>query len=156
MEEITILDVKPQIVLGMRKRGAYQEIPIMIRTIYEFAVNKNIEIAGGPLFLWHEKTVEEAKNADRDKNADIEIAWPISKKAEVAGEIKCYKLPGGKMARLIHKGPYEDCGPAYERLFAWLETNKKRLAGPIREVYLNDPSMVSSEEILTEIYAPID
>ncbi|MDD3248518.1 MAG: GyrI-like domain-containing protein [Methanosarcina sp.] len=28
--------------------------------------------------------------------------------------------------------------------------------GPVREVYLNDPREVPPEEILTEIYAPLD
>jgi effector-binding domain-containing protein len=28
--------------------------------------------------------------------------------------------------------------------------------GPIREIYLNDPREVSPEELLTEIYAPIE
>ncbi|WP_305791978.1 GyrI-like domain-containing protein [Methanococcoides sp. AM1] len=30
------------------------------------------------------------------------------------------------------------------------------ITGPTREVYLNDPAEVSPEEILTEIYAPVD
>jgi len=31
----------------------------------------------------------------------------------------------------------------------------KTIIGPIREVYLNDPTTVKKEEILNEIYAPI-
>jgi len=30
------------------------------------------------------------------------------------------------------------------------------MAGPIREIYLNDPFEVPKEELLTEIYAPIE
>ncbi len=59
------------------------------------------------------------------------------------------------MAKIIHKGPYEKCGPTYDKLFACLQQNGKTINGPIREVYLNDPHEVPPEEILTEIYAPI-
>ena len=60
------------------------------------------------------------------------------------------------MARIVHKGPYEECGPTYEKLFAWIKENNKKIVGPTREVYLNDPKDVSPEEILTEILAPIE
>ena len=30
------------------------------------------------------------------------------------------------------------------------------ITGPTREIYLNDPMEVPPEEILTEIYAPVD
>ena len=66
-----------------------------------------------------------------------------------------YELSGGKMAEIIHRGPYEASGPVYKRLFAWLEENDKKLTGPIREAYLNDPREVAPEDILTIIYAPI-
>ena len=81
---------------------------------------------------------------------------PASEKVEDSDEIDCYELPDGKVAKIIHKGPYQDCGPAYERLYAWLGENGKRIVGPTREIYLNDPNEVPQEELLTEIYAPIE
>ena len=59
------------------------------------------------------------------------------------------------MAKITHKGSYEAMKPVYERLFAWIEKSGKRLSGPIREAYLNDPREVRPEEIITVIYAPI-
>jgi len=32
----------------------------------------------------------------------------------------------------------------------------KRIAGPVRELYLNDPREVQPDEILTEMYASLD
>jgi AraC family transcriptional regulator len=60
------------------------------------------------------------------------------------------------MAKTHHKGPYEECGPTYEKLFAWLAANGKKIVGPTRELYLNDPHEVPPEEILTEIFAPVE
>lgn len=156
MEEITVVEVQPQLVLGMRKRGPYGTIAMMIQELCEFAFALDIQMIGPPIFICHEMTPEQAMEADATGTADVEVAIPIAEKIEGPGEIKCYELPGGKMARTIHKGPYEECGPTYEKLFAWLAKNGKKIVAPTREMYLNDPHEVPLEEILTEIYAPIE
>ena len=157
MSEVTVVELSPQLVLGMRKIGAYREIAVMLPRVFEYAFCKNIQVAGYPIFLCHEITHEEVLKADKEENADIEVAVPISEVVGITGdeEIRVYKLPGGKMARIIHKGPYEECSPTYEKLFSWFAEKGKRIVGPIREVYLNDPREVPPEEILTEIYAPL-
>ena len=101
-------------------------------------------------------TVEESKKADEEGNADVTVAVPVSGKVEGTDEIKCYELPGGKMAKIVHKGPYQECESTYEKLFAWLGQSGKRIVGPTGEVYLNDPREVPPEEFLTEIYALIE
>jgi effector-binding domain-containing protein len=59
------------------------------------------------------------------------------------------------MARTVHKGPYHDCPRTYEVLLSWLEENGHKIAGPMREAYINDPREVAPEDILTIIYVPI-
>lgn len=158
MSEITVVELSPQKVLGMRRRGAYREIPVMFPKIFEFIFSKNIQIAGYPIFLCHEITFEEVEKADKEENADIEVAVPVAGVIEYLDneEIQLYELPGGKMAKIIHKGPYEECVPTYEKLYSWIAEQGKTIVGPVREVYFNDPREVPPEEILTEIYAPID
>ncbi|MFH1393323.1 MAG: GyrI-like domain-containing protein [Candidatus Micrarchaeota archaeon] len=155
MEEITVVEIKPQIVMGMRRRGPYQQIPQMLKGIFLHLMEKKARIAGPPMFLCHEMSEQEAIEADKNKDADVEVCVPVEVELGGTDEIRCYRLPGGKMAKIAHKGPYEECKPTYDKLFAWLKENGKRIAGPIREVYLNDPHEVPKEEILTEIYAPI-
>jgi AraC family transcriptional regulator len=155
MNEITIVDEKPKLVAGMRKRGHYKEIAKMLPALFEYVMSQGAVIAGPPLYIMHEKSVEDAVKADEAGNADIEVCVPIAERIPETDEIKCYALSGGKMAKIIHKGPYEASGPVYERLFAWIEINGHKVAGPIREAYLNDPREIPPEEILTIIYAPI-
>jgi AraC family transcriptional regulator len=155
MYEISIVDERPRLVVGTRKRGHYKEIAVMLPQLFEYAISQNARIAGPPMFLWHESSVEEARKADLDGNADIEVCVPIAEKIPETERFRCYELPGGKMAKIRHKGPYEASERAYEELFAWMKENGKELAGPIREAYLNDPREVGPEETLTVIYAPI-
>ena len=156
MEAISIVEVKPQLVLGIRKRGPYGTIATMIQQLCEFALAQGIQMIGPPVFICHEMTSEQAMEADEAGTADVEVAIPIAERVEGTAEINCYELPGGKMAKTSHKGPYEECGPTYEKLFAWLAMNGKKLIGPTRELYLNDPHEVPPEEILTEIFAPVE
>jgi len=40
MEEITVVDVKPQLVAGIRKKGYYREIAELLPKLYEYATKK--------------------------------------------------------------------------------------------------------------------
>jgi AraC family transcriptional regulator len=160
MTDITITEIAPQTVLGIRRRGFYQEqIPKQIMELCIYAEQEKIEMAGMPIFVCHETSVEEAMRAAEEGNADIEVAIPIAAPVAITGEgpddISCYELPGGTMVKAIHKGPYETCEGTYNEVFAWIEAHGKEITGPIREVYPNDPGEVAPEEILTEIYVPV-
>jgi AraC family transcriptional regulator len=154
MGEVSVTEVKPQVVVGMWKRGTYAEIGVMIAKVREYAEANGAEIQGRPTFICHERP-KEAMKANEEARADVEVVIPVTKPVQNADEITCYELPGGKMAKIVHKGPYEKSAAAYKKLFEWIAQNNKKVAGPTREVYLNDPRKVPPEEILTEIYAPI-
>lgn len=155
MAEITVVDVAPQTVAGIRKQGNYREIPVLLGEVVHYVMEKGLEFAGPPVYLCHEKDKEEVAAADEAGTADIEVAFPVTGTAEDVGDIRIYEIPGGKMAKTFHKGPYEECESTYDALFAWIVENGMQITGPIREVYVNDPREIPPEEILTEIYAPV-
>jgi len=155
MEEITLLDVPPQQVLGIKKIGTYRLIPELLMKIYEFIDEKKLTIVGAPMFLCHETSPDAVKEANEKGTAIVEVAWPVAGTAKESGDIKVYTLPGGKMARTVHHGPYETCEPTYLKLFSWICEHHFQIAGPIREIYPNDPRQVNPEEIITEILVPV-
>ena len=59
------------------------------------------------------------------------------------------------MVRAIHKGTSDSTDETYNEIFAWLAEHGNAVAGLIREAYLNDPSEVAEEALLTEILVPI-
>ena len=154
MSEVTISNVQPQLVVGMRKRGTYAQIRPMTMTLRDYITASGAQIAGPPMFICHE-TPKDVVRANLRRNADVEVAIPVSTRVESIEEITCYELPGGPMAKIVHKGPYEQSAATYKRLFAWIAENHKKVAGPVREVYLSDPKKVPPEELTTEIYVPI-
>ncbi|UCF12358.1 MAG: GyrI-like domain-containing protein [Thermoplasmatales archaeon] len=120
MDEITIVEVPTQKVIRMCKQGKYELIAQMLPKLYEFAASHGAEFTGPPVFVCHERTVDDVMKADQEGKADIEIAFPIIQEIEETEEIKCYELQGSTMAKIIHKGPYEKCAPTYEKLFLWI------------------------------------
>ena len=140
----------------MRRKGKYEAIGQMIPELCGFAVKKAVAISGPPAFVCHELTPEEAQKANADGTADLEVVVPVARRTRGKGEFRCYTMPGGKMARIVHEGAYKDVGGAYMKLFEWIGQNGKHVSGPIREVYLNEPGKVPDEKLLTEIYAPIE
>jgi len=154
--DISIVEIDPQLVLGIRKEGPYKSIAQIIPELFEYMQNNGIDCVGSPVYVCHESTPEEAKKAVEEGNADLEVVAPIDYKVEGQQGYKCYELEGGKMAKIVHKGPYDQSGSTYTKLFAWIAENDVKTRGCIREVYVNDPREVSPEEILTEIYTPIE
>ena len=155
MDEITIVDVAPQKVIGKRKKGNYTDLADLLPEVFEYVDTNNIQIQGPPVYLCHETSVDAVEQANTEGTADLEVAIPITGNAQGTEEYQCYDLPGGKMAKILHKGPYETVGETYDKLFRWLGQHQYQITGPLREVYISDPSEVAPEELLTEIYAPI-
>lgn len=155
MEDISIIDVKPQLVAGITRMGSYILIPELLLKIYSYLDANGIAPAGMPAFICHEISPEAVMEANEKETAEVEVVWPVAGGVKENGEIRVYELPGGKMARAVHRGPYELSESTYLKLFAWLEENKLLITGPIREMYPNDPCAVKPEEILTEILVPV-
>lgn len=155
MDEIEIVELPAQTVLGIRRRGPYSHIPAMLMEIWAVIMEKGAIPAGPPVFVCRQTAVAEVEQAVATGDADLEVAFPVANRVKSEGEIEYYELPAGRFARVLHTGPYEQCTATYERLFAGLAAQGLAITGPIREYYLNDPSEVAPEEILTEILAPV-
>ncbi len=154
--EINVVDVGPQTVMGMTRKGKYQMIPQMLAELFGHLMARRAQIAGMPTFVCHEMSADEAKRADAEGTAVVEVVVPVAGEVEGTEEIKCYELPGGTMLKAVHKGPYEECERTYGEMFAWIGNEGRKIVGPTREIYLNDPREVPPEGILTEIHIPIE
>lgn len=74
------------------------------------------------------------------------------------GEVGVQTLPGGEFAVVTHTGPYDRLGQTYAALFGqWLPRSGRELRShPSLEFYLNDPDGTDPEDLLTDIYAPLE
>ena len=58
MDEITIVEEKPQLVAGMRWRGHYKDIAKMVPALFEYVRSHGAIVAGPPLCILHEMSME--------------------------------------------------------------------------------------------------
>ena len=68
------------------------------------------------------------------------------------------ELPGGLHVRTTHQGPYDRLGETYDALFGvWLPASgREPQARPCLEEYLNSPESTEPEELLTDVWIPLE
>ena len=145
VEEKTLADM---LVAGLRFKGRYEEVGKKLGTLGRLVGRA---IAGGPCSLYYDAEFKET-------DADIEVAFPVRAQVRADG-IDCRVLPGGRAVTLVHRGPYEEIGRTYRRIFDYMGERKLRPSVPSREVYLKGPGMLfagNPKKYLTEIQVRFD
>lgn len=92
------------------------------------------------------------------ENTVSDICFASRKMVAVSGRIAIQNIPGGKCAVYRYKGPYDYLWDVYDTIFrdgVYLGDFKLRDA-PVIEKYLNLSDKVKPENLLTEIFIPIE
>jgi len=150
--EIDISDVQPQRIAAVRFNTNLERIAKDIQagfgTLIRGLGRAGVAAAGAPLIVYHDII-------DRENDGDVELCVPVAAAFEADGDVYGRELEGGAMATTVHQGPYEQIGPAYQTIMSWIAENGREIAGPPREIYLNDPREVAPEKLLTRIEFPV-
>ena len=71
-------------------------------------------------------------------------------------------LPGGRMRRFTHHGPYTELSQTYAAITSWMrdaglmrDANDWTKCSPMWEEYVTDPASTPASELLTYIYVPV-
>ncbi len=148
--EVAVKMVDNQVVSSHRTVTTYQQvfaaIPQGFATVFQRLEDHNEEPAGIPFTI-------SRRAPDADDAGEVEMCIPVSPGTKIA---PVHEIPGGPVAAVIHKGPYDEMGPAYEALAIWIADHGHEIVGPTREIYVNHPDDVTPAEPLTELQWPID
>jgi effector-binding domain-containing protein len=79
---------------------------------------------------------------DGGTEVDIEAGFSTTGSIRPEGRIETGSLPGGEVATVLHVGPYDRVGEAYEAVEAWLEKTGREQREQPWEVYLSMPEEV--------------
>jgi len=157
------IDMKPEIVefeettvISARAYGTYAEAaPKAWSQVMKFAysnrlMNKSVRMFG----ISHDDP-----NVTKPDNIRYDACIDIDANIENESGLRKMTITGGKYAKFLHKGPYENFHETYSFIFnEWLhESNHKLRDDPCFEIYLNkDPRRTKPENLKTEIYIPIE
>jgi DNA-binding transcriptional MerR regulator len=138
----------PTLIAGIRMKGRYSDCG---KAFGRLGRSFGRYICGKPLLLHYDHEYKE-------EDADFEAAMPVRQAKAVDG-VSVRELPGGRCVSLIHKGPYEQLGHSYARVFRYVKEKGYSAAMPTREVYIKGPGMIfkgNPKNYLTEIQVLID
>ncbi len=150
--EITVKHVAAQPVAAVRTHTSLATIGPAVQagfgSLMAYLAKAGVDPAAAPLVVYHDVI-------DRETSGDVEICIPVARSVAGEGEVYGAELPAADVATTVHQGAYAELGHVYQTLADWIQGQGHEVAGPPREIYLNDPRTVAEEELLTEIDWPI-
>jgi effector-binding domain-containing protein len=150
--DVDVMDVAPQTIAATRVHTSLSRIGSDIGagfgSLMRALSREDIAPTGPPLIVYHDVI-------DDTTDGDLEVCVPIGGSLADGGDVYGRELEGATVVTTVHHGPYEQIAPAYHTLTAWISEHGHDVAGPPREIYLNDPRMVPVEELLTRVEFPI-
>jgi effector-binding domain-containing protein len=150
-QEVVIKQIPAQSVASVRDTVPIAGISQLFGEIFAYLGQRRVSPVGPPIGIYYDEEF-------REEAVDIEIAVPVAGPVPEGDRVKGRELPAvEEMACMVHEGSYETIGGAYGRLMAWVEANGYRMAGPVREVYLQGPeSSRDPSTYVTEIQFPVE
>jgi effector-binding domain-containing protein len=92
---------------------------------------QGVAITGPALALYH---------GAPGATADLEAGFPTSGPVETDDDVVTSHLPGGRVARLVHEGSFDQLGSSWGRLGAWMAAEGLTPGDDMWEVYITEPS----------------
>jgi AraC family transcriptional regulator len=134
--------------------GPYNQIPQAFERLSQIAGSAGLFDQPGAMMvaLYHDDP--ESTPVDQ-LQSDAGIVIP--EKLELPAGLDEQTIPAGRYASTEHVGPYEQLPDVWARLMGeWLPASGHRIApGPSFEVYRNTPLTAPKDQLITELYVPI-
>jgi effector-binding domain-containing protein len=150
-QEVVLKKVPPQAVASVRDNVPVTALPQLFGELFGYLGQRGLGPAAPPIGVYYDEEFREGP-------LDVEIAAPVAGRVPESDRIKLRELPAIKQAAsIIHEGNYEDVGGTYSQLLQWIEANGYRIAGPVREVYVQGPETGRDpSDYVTEIQLPVE
>ena len=110
------------------------------------STTEGVETIDMPFAIWHEYSPEMVV---------IEAARFISGEAEEKGRVKVKTMAAGQYLKGVSYGDYEACEKVHIIIDDFVNASSYEMTAPAWEYYANDPTLVDSAEIETQIFYPV-
>jgi DNA-binding transcriptional MerR regulator len=141
--EIVEKVLQPMLVAAVRMKGKYSDCG---KGFARIGRSMGRQIRGKAFLLQYDSEY-------REDDADFEACMPIRNGKPIDG-ISVRELEGGRCVSLLHKGPYNELGGSYAKVFEFIHDKGYEPITPSREIYQKGPGMIfkgNPRNYLTEI-----
>jgi effector-binding domain-containing protein len=128
--QIRDVDSAPIAVVAGRATGSdlARKISSLLSTVRESLKKRHVEDVGLNVVLYN-------RESETDEGFSIEVGVQIATPLDADGDVVCSSTPAGKVATVVHRGPYEQIPQAHKALLRWCRENGHTTAGLNWEVY---------------------
>jgi len=147
--KIEITEQKAELALAVKKRATMKTLKAMVNEGYGMIYGYLFEVGRQPTGAPYVAYLEMAEEFD------IELGFPVAEELPGRGELYMSKTYEGKVVTGTHKGSYQGLERAYHEIFKYIEKNKLDAVGICYDFYLNDPTYIPEDELLTKIVVPV-
>lgn len=149
---IEIKDVKKQSTLVIKKNVKQADIGAelgkILPVVFQYIGKKQIKaLVPVPITRY---------TPNKDGTLAIEGGVVVPDGTAGEGEVVASELPAGKVAFMVHVGPYDALQKTYEKMKEFLATKNMKPGATSWEVYIGDPGNTKPEELKTEVYMLIE
>src|SRR5262245_19240867 len=148
--DVVLKSVPPQRMASLRARiDRYPDVgPLFAR------LHRIVGPAASPspaLAIWHD-------TEHRQRNFDVEVGLLLKASIDVDPPASIVELAGATVASIVHHGAFARIKEPCMAIFHWIEANRYRAAGPLREWFLrvSAPASRDDESNVVEIQIPVE
>jgi effector-binding domain-containing protein len=144
-QEVVLKDLPQRKIVYLLCKGSWRQLPDMLASLSEHASRSGVEIVGPPSGFYYNTSKEVAV-----EELTWEVFYPVGPNASGCADDKLKsgvrEIPATRVAAIIHKGSYRKASLSYEKLQAWIETQRLKVCGPAEELYLTNISKTNEEQ----------
>jgi AraC family transcriptional regulator len=151
-QEVVIQDTTPFTYAYLECKGSYQQIPEKIGIFMQSFFQQGLAPLGNFFGMYLNSPAQV-----KEEELQWRLGFPVAAEAAVAAPLSKGDCKATKIAVYLHVGPYEKVGDAYGKIFAFIEAQGYKPAGPTIEKYMDmNPTAVKPEDLRTEINVPVE
>jgi len=133
---VTVKEIEPYFYAALEMTGSYQQHEQAFQTLYEQANSQGIPTNNPPFGVYYD---DPETTPEEELTWDLGLALPEEK--EVKEPLTLKKWDYTTVATLDYTGPWnEEMQGAFLKIFEWIADNGYTPAGPVMQMYLDQPT----------------
>jgi AraC family transcriptional regulator len=151
---VEVKELQPMKLLFLRHVGPYSQVGKTWGRLMMWAGMRGLLGPGMKMI----GIVHDDPDVTPSEKVRYDAAVVVTRPVQPEGDFGLMELPGGDYATFTHKGPYDELGKVYQKIYGgWLPQSGRTLRDtPAFELYLNSPQNTKAEELLTMIHVPVE